>query len=343
MGGPGNNGTGYACPHGTFCPAPGSVTPTPCLNGTYNALEGQAECTPCPASYACPEGSFEPQPCPAHAFCPVGTGAGLACPPGTFSANESSHAAPADCPACPSGSYCLDGQIAGPCAAGFWCRSGQSSPAPAPSVGYGYPVSTSVFGAPCPIGSWCPLGAVAPIACPNGTVNSVAGGASLQACLPCRAGEICYPGVPFADPCPAGAFCPAGVPAPLPCPVATYNLLPSQPSQASCLACLPGYECREASRVRAMSSRRGPHALPLLQTGIGDLDPYVCPAGLYCPWAVQYGLGCPSGTFRASPGGTSLADCANCTAGARCPFAGMAVPLPCEARAFCPASAVNAT
>lgn len=243
-GGPLGNGTGYACPSGTFCLA-GASTPSPCTNGTYNPSPGQGSCLLCPASNSCPDGSVAPSPCPPTAYCPVGTVAGVTCPPGRWSPNASSNALPQDCALCPSGHYCLDGVVAGQCAAGHWCRAGQSSPTPL--LDFGYPPSLSVSGGLCPVGSYCPLGALVPVACPNGTVLSTPGGTTAQSCLPCQAGEICYPGDPVGHPCPVGYYCPAGVPEPIPCPAGTYNTLLSQTGPAACLACPPGYECRDVS------------------------------------------------------------------------------------------------
>lgn len=55
--------TGGPCPEGTFCKA-GSVSPEPCLAGTYNPQEAQANCSDCPPGYYCTTGSSNITDCP---------------------------------------------------------------------------------------------------------------------------------------------------------------------------------------------------------------------------------------------------------------------------------------
>ena len=70
-----------------------------------------------------------PEPCPASLFCGNGTRVGTACLPGTHS-TVPGLASPTECPACPAGSYCVGGVVAGPSAAGYVCYGGCDSPTP---------------------------------------------------------------------------------------------------------------------------------------------------------------------------------------------------------------------
>lgn len=62
--------------------------------------------------------------------------------------------------------------------------------------------------------------------------------------------------------------------------------------------------------------------------------------GFYCPAGVTVPVECPASTYRARPGGGSVADCALCTGGFACPSRAMSQPVPCPEAAYCP---VNST
>ena len=49
---PNDNITGYICPEGFYCEA-GTPAPQPCPLGTFQASQGQDNCTTCPAGYMC--------------------------------------------------------------------------------------------------------------------------------------------------------------------------------------------------------------------------------------------------------------------------------------------------
>lgn len=122
VGGPTGNGTGRACRPGTWC-GPGASVEIPCSPSTYNPNYGQGACLPCPAGHSCPiAGLAVPQACPPFRWCPEGSSDGDFCPRGSYSLVPSNFSLPTECLPCPSGSFCQNGNITGPCAAGYWCR-----------------------------------------------------------------------------------------------------------------------------------------------------------------------------------------------------------------------------
>ena len=62
---------GYPCPAGYNCPA-GTLVELSCEVGTYQANEGQANCTLCPAGMMCEQQNMtHPDPCRSGNYCPL--------------------------------------------------------------------------------------------------------------------------------------------------------------------------------------------------------------------------------------------------------------------------------
>lgn len=73
----------------------------------------------------------------------------------------------------------------------------------------------------------------------------------------------------------------------------------------------------------------------------GVTNPILCPAGYYCLQADLYPTPCEKGTFRATTGAATLADCTICTAGKVCSQPGLTAPdKNCDAGFYCPAGTV---
>ena len=82
-----SNISGDICPEGHYCTV-GSVTATPCGNGTYMNHTGATSCYTCPAGYYCVNRD-RADLCRQGYYCPEGTGADLQpCPTGTFGNSE---------------------------------------------------------------------------------------------------------------------------------------------------------------------------------------------------------------------------------------------------------------
>ena len=91
-----------------------------CPSGYYCNQLGLTEFVgkECTAGYFCTEGSTDAMQnyCTIGHYCPLASGIPLLCPPGFYQINL----AQSKCEECPSGNYCLGGQII-PCAAGNYC------------------------------------------------------------------------------------------------------------------------------------------------------------------------------------------------------------------------------
>ncbi len=194
------------CPPGAFCPEGSSAASNLCPVGTYSSsvrLPSQANCTTCPAGsvcgasgltavqgpctagYFCPAGSVTAlhTKCPAGMWCNTGVGAPSDCPSGTYSDAEGLTDV-TSCLDCPAGSYCDKPGLtapAGPCEAGFYCLSKQTSKFS----------DRNAMGGVCPKGHFCVQSTPAPVACQAGTYAESFGQSEC-------------------DPCPAGFFCEVG-------------------------------------------------------------------------------------------------------------------------------------
>jgi len=303
---------GYPCPTGHFC-LEGALFEVGCPLGEYNPYLARESCLACPEGKSCPFNNMtSPLNClPGH-YCPTGTSNATPCPEGTFTQSENLTSAN-ECSYCVPGSYCGTAglvEATGPCAAGYYCERGATSPNPS---------SSTMFpsNGPCPVGNYCPSGTITPIPCPIGTFLDTTGGFNVSSCQSCVGGSFCNtsgltsptgfcsagfycPGgstvyQPLEYVCPVGMFCPEGTTLPLPCPPGEYQQLAMQ---AQCEPCPEGRTCVNSTA-----------------------DPELCPPHRYCPRGTGISPPeCPPGTFTYD----------NTT--------GLVLPtscLPCETGRFC--------
>ena len=109
--------SGKICPASHFCPE-GTADPIPCELGTYQLVQGQAECKNCDPGFYCEKndaGVIEKIECPLKFYCPEKSPYPTKCPPGTYviAGEDEGLQKRKDCRACPKGNYCRDGIIQG--------------------------------------------------------------------------------------------------------------------------------------------------------------------------------------------------------------------------------------
>lgn len=351
--------SGRECPKGFYC-GYGTITPQPCLEGSYNPslnLFNQSQCISCdPGSYCqskglvaptglchggyyCTLSARVPNPigggtgdlCTAGHFCRNGTHTPWPCPPGTYNpvrgaSNETS------CLACPPGKYCNGTGLvkpSGDCDAGYFCALGASLPKPLDSSG-----------GICPTGKYCPVGSERPLGCPEGTYRGTVGGAT---CQTCPAQYYCPVNTTTPVDCPTGRYCPAGTNTTQPkCPPATFNNRTGLANITQCLPCKPGMYCYEYG----LSFPNGPcqagyvcasgAATPMGSATVVPNRATHCPSGYYCPEGSGAGTPCPPGKYFPSQGAGSQADCFDCKLGHYCGTPGLAAPTgACAAGYYC--------
>ncbi len=101
--------------------------------------------------------------------------------------------------------------------------------------------------------------------------------------------------------CPSGKYCPEGTSVPVDCPRRTFNPTVMAKSSLDCFECLAGNYCPTEG-----------------------LSAFIdCPAGYYCPDGADQPEFCPEGTYSASTGLKSSAECTLCDAGKYCEKRGM--------------------
>ena len=328
----------YICPFGYQCPL-GSVAPHPCPSGTHSDVPGLEACKPCPAGFYCDlddhclvgENYTQPRACPEGHYCLPGTdyATRYPCPPGTFN-NKTGLASVEECTLCLAGQYCPTPGLSeptGPCAAGYYCNNGSTTP---------YPRDQR-----CPPGSYCPEGTVGPLLCPPSTFNPRYGAPNISACEPCTGGQYCgesggtaptgdcaggyycpqgqrLPNPPGLE-CPFGYYCPPGSFAPVTCPAGYHT---NQSGTEACLPCPPGTYCDLDDKC----------------AGENYTQPRDCPPGHYCLEGTQYPTQypCPVGTFNNITNLRSADECFNCTAGSYCASTGLTAPTgPCDGGYYC--------
>ena len=333
------------CPIGHYCPA-NSPAAIECPDGQYQDEVGMAECKNCTIGSYCRDGAAAPTDCPLGHYCPEGAAAPTVCPAGNrdvsyyckillelclflcdmnlfyflpayfcltllgLTSSGTGLHAESECVNCPAGRFCQVGIDAGPCAAGYLCSSGSSSPTPS-NV---YDSSLVLLRGLCPKGHYCLAGTSTPMVCVNGTVRADEGGSSADDCVPCPGGYICTDGNPVPAPCPMGMFCPVdGLPEN--CPVGTYNNETLGSSGAVCLPCPPGTLCAT--------------------DGIADPNSFPCPPGHFCPLASSAAIPCPTGRLRLLDGAQRADDCPLCPGGYFCGVAELSA-TPCNTTTYCP-------
>lgn len=236
------------CPLGHYCLG-GSITPTPCPQGTHRnetAAATSNDCYLCPAQFYCPdnatihgipcnisdiclEGTVTPTPCPAGFYCPR-TDLQLPCPSGYY------------CPEglawfieCPRDHYCEQPG----CEGAFIIGAGAIRPEICP-IGYREIVNLGDNFTRSSLYVTCEP-------CPGGTYSNASSLTEERICLTCPEGYYCVGGSIFGDPgilpffnasiCPAGHYCEAGSLSPSPCEMGMFNSLEGQSNSSVCMPC----------------------------------------------------------------------------------------------------------
>jgi hypothetical protein len=326
---------GSPCPTGHYCPN-GTATPFPCPAGTYNSFTGQglSGCLVCPAGFYCVQGSsvYTDKPCPAGYFCTDGTQTAQQhpCPAGTFS-NQTMLRNSSECVSCYGGQYCpgpADTVPAGPCNAGYYCRSRASTPTP----------MDGVTGDRCSPGEFCVSGSSLPTPCAGGKYCLTSSGVPDGDCF---AGYYCEQGSFTPTPigqsnalgvignvCPPGAFCPNGTVTPVLCDAGTFSAASGNRFRSDCQNCTAGFYCDLSGQTVANKSCLAGFYCPS-----GTVYPTeTCPPGAHCPTGSQTPVPCPAGTYQSSP---ARSTCDVCPSGFFCGN-GTSTPLQCPPGHYCP-------
>ncbi len=251
---------------------------------------------------------------------------------------------------------CGEMPCAGPCAAGYFCAPGSTSPAPSA----------------CPIGYFSLSGSEACLPCPAGTYGSRQGESSSSCGGSCLAGYVCLEGSssPTQYACPAGSYSLPGSQTCSVCEPGRYGEHVATGTAGCSGPCAPG---RFGSRSGAVASQcegestvgLGACVLVCLCAGIqfvssalsmfvlGACSPgYACPAGstsatnMLCPpgrYSLTGSESCaPCAAGRYSSGSARGMECADvCPAGHECPLASLSASL-CAVGKFSPSEGSEA-
>ena len=301
----------YRCFVGHYCPM-ASVYPIVCPAGTYTNVTGSEECNICPAGHYCPIGAIDPIVCSPRFYCPSASPEPVFCPNGTYATDSAFGLVSEDqCTPCIRGYFCIAGEIAGECSAGYICYQGSGVPNP--------DGSDPSIGEPCPEGFYCLQGALNYTACPEGLFNVHRGGRQQEDCTLCPPGRVCTTGSQFAELCPAGHYCLNGTG--IPCPPGTYSTTFGASDSSFCLPCEPGYLCPDRATISFIQNP--------------------CPVGHYCESGLTDPINCPAGTHRNETAGMNVSDCYLCPAGFYCPENATIHGIPCNVTETCPEGTIT--
>lgn len=345
------------CPPGYYCPP--ASNPVQCPVGFW-----------CPGMNILGHPTDQPIPCdPSIPYSPVGASSASQCsknvPPGFYKDPETGELLK-----CPSGSYCIDGNViscpAGTfnlkpgmsaitsclsCPKGAYCKT-TTSITPCEPGKYNELIKqfTAAACLPCPAGTTCPnKGTVTAIPCTQGTYSSAIGLATKK-CLPVEEGYY-LAGLGNKDdirkiPCSAGYYCPGGTGNQISSPPGTYSDVPQLAEAKKCPAGTYGInfgmtnstctgKCDPGHICPAGSSVS--NAIPCPEGTYcpeGSGIAITCPAGYYCEYEVAAPTPCPTGTYNDTPGKGSIGDCRPCPPGKQCGVA-TSIPQPCPAGYYC--------
>uniref|UniRef100_K3WJP5 Tyrosine-protein kinase ephrin type A/B receptor-like domain-containing protein n=1 Tax=Globisporangium ultimum (strain ATCC 200006 / CBS 805.95 / DAOM BR144) TaxID=431595 RepID=K3WJP5_GLOUD len=321
------------CSPGMYCDSTGLTVPRgQCDPGYYCTLGAY---TSAPMNYEATifgvNNRHTGAQCPQGAFCPLGSATPTLCPPGTYN-NFTGLESESQCIPCPPGKYCETPGLflpTGNCIAGYYCMGGASTP-------------TQTVTEP---GYYSLDGAFSQLPCPSGQFNLHT---SQEKCVDCPAGFYCgFPATVNPVLCPAGNYCPENTTLPVKCPPGFFASAQGLVALDQCTPCPASYYC-DSYGLSAPSGKcfegfvcaeSSPVANPVAQH-FG----YICPAGHYCPEGSGSEVMCPSGTFRASVGGTSVDSCTICPGGHYCSGSSLTVPSgECDEGYFCSSRASSAT
>ena len=350
-----NGLSAYAnCPMGGYCPQ-GSWQMTDCPSGTYNPninLADGSECYRCDPGkyctggssavtgecldgYVCPRGSkynysaaltfsyvtLTEGLCPPGSYCLAGSKAPKECEPGTYQDEKGKTV----CKSCPANYYCpvsgMSDPTLYPCAGGYICLGGASTPTP---------LDLTEGGRPCSTGHYCILqgGFTVELPCPAGTYEPRGGSPQCQTCVP---GYYCTVGATEPTQCPILSYCPAGSATPILCPDGTYSNVQGLQDVSQCRPCPSGLYCTGGQKKASCypgyyceSGASSPNAISTL-----------CPAGSYCLEGCTTPTVCPIGKVRLALGGKQESDCDLCGVGYYC-LSGVPTPFACPKGYYCP-------
>ena len=205
----------------------------------------------------------------------AGAGACSSCGPGRYS-NTTAAAA---CAPCDAGTWSnatgLATACTNPCAAGYSCPAGSSSPSPCVAGRYG--VSCSGV---CPTGSYCPTGTALPVPCPGGRYGGTTGLTSSSCTGVCAAGVVCPVGTSVPTPCGnASVYCGTGSAVSVAVPQGSYSTPEAADAtqRTGVSVCGPGQYC--VAGVRSPCAEGTFSSVPARTTPCDAL----CPPGMQQP------------------------------------------------------------
>jgi hypothetical protein len=320
----------WACPSGQYTGGLLSTSCVPCPSGRFGNTTGAGSalcsgtCSALPGSVCTTAtGSTEPMgaPCPPGRFGNTSSLLCDPCPAGRFgnAFGEPQSDCSGTCVAT-SGRYCEPSATLPtglPCPSGFYCIDGDVRPCPAGTFGGVEGLSTAVCSGACtaPPGSYCGAGMTASlqgVPCPVGQFSQ--GGVMLLSCSVCPGGQfgaaIGLSSATCSGPCPVGRYSTTGKC--VSCPQGTFGNVTALASPACAGTCMGG-----AGRFCAEGET----------TAQGS----VCPIGRYsvAPGGSGSCSECPAGTWGSVTGLTS----ASCSG--MCPL-GYFSPLGASACTACP-------
>ena len=318
----------YICPEGSYCLS-GSLTPTSCQAGSFQANMGQESCEECPPGFYCPSGTtdFSLNICPKGYYCPAGTTNNheYPCPSGTYNpiigATSNTF-----CVNCDPGKYCSGTglyAVSGTCNGGFICTGSSDTPTPSGSGGE-----------ECIPGYYCPSGGNVMIFCKAGYYCETYG-LSAPTGL-CDSGYYCTGGSTISNPtsitggiCPAGHYCPSGSISPIPCKAGTYNPNTGESSISACTICSAGRYCQGTGLTSDSGSCTAGFYCP---EGSVTSKANICPAGSYCPAGYGINVLTTGGYYQWRKGQSNRL---NCPVGYYCRGNGVTKPTICNIGLYC--------